>query len=267
MTPHTPGDWNGARCAPSQKQTADASRRTHGRPPVSEARRRARLLALPVLLALMTGCGNALSGGSIPSGKTRVKGKVVPAERPIGSGVHARIQITSTAAGQEPTTYTATTDDRGAFDIQDIKTGETAGNVQMSITPDDPALRANQLSFGVTNRGVVNMLATVPTRSFDVSRGVTIVLDPPNLTLHPGETVRFQAKVLDAAGATLPVTPSLVLNGDFGTPGPDGTFTGTGQGSGFVTAYWYGTPPARGQIVVDEKSSTNPKPPPPPVFP
>gem|GEM_PF-6777254 len=74
--------------------------------------------------------------------------------------------------------------------------------------------------------------------------------------------MRYLAKILDANGQPLDLTPTLLLSDSLGTIATDGSFTGTTVGTATVTAIWYNNLRATANIIVDNNAQQLPPAPP-----
>ena len=235
--------------------------------PSSLLLRAALWLALWVVLIQALGCGNGIngiSGGSIPTGGSRLTGRAVTAEDPRVPISNATVSVQTTVPGQAPQTLQVTTDAEGNFAFPQVPTGSVNSRVQVTVRAPDSLFRPLALSFLLTNQRPATLIAALPASSFDVARGTSVTIMPPAASVHVGDTIVFTAQVRDRAGNVLPIMPSLLFDGDFGTLNADGTFTGTGTGS--IVAYWYGGITSAAQVTSNETTPSSP-PPPPPVFP
>ncbi|MCS6776419.1 MAG: hypothetical protein RMJ43_00945 [Chloroherpetonaceae bacterium] len=214
----------------------------------------------------LAGCGSgtrAFSGGGFPIGKSIVVGRAVSAENPTVVFAGVRIVLTALPGDGSSQRLETVTNAQGEFRLEDVPTGQTEGVVQLSAIPADPNVRAQSLSFRVTNGRKRGVFLSLPRVTFDVSRARFLTFANPSVALPPGDTVRISAQVRDQNGALLPVLPSLVYDADLGTIGGDGTFFGINEGSGNITAFWYNDLSAVATVRVD--SSVPSRPPPPPI--
>lgn len=213
-------------------------------PAAADARRRCLAgrvgaLALLGLLLLQTfGCG--ISGGSIPTGGTRLAGRVVRAEDPTQPLPNTEITVQATIPGQASRFLHATTDQDGRFAFDPVPTGASTARVEVSIRPNDPAFLASQWVFTLKNQRPATLIAAQPPASFDVQSVKALTIAPTNPSVHVGDSIRFSVQARDQAGNVLSIAPTLLFDGDIGVIANDGTFTSTQAGSGTVTAFWYG---------------------------
>lgn len=229
------------------------------------------LIALGAALSLLlTGCGSgirAFSGGGFPIGKAVVIGRAVSAENPqiVYKGV--RILLVATPPDGSSKSFQTTTDASGSFQINDVPTGQVGGAVQLTATPEDTSVRSQTLSFFVTNGKIRGAFIALPKTTFDVSQATSLTINPPVVTVRPGDTVRVNAQLRDINGNVLPVLPSLVYDANLGDVGGDGTFFGRVEGTGTLTALWYNSLSATASLVVDPDAPSLPPPPPRPTVP
>ena len=109
---------------------------------------------------------------------------------------------------------------------------------------------------------------SLPRTDFAVDRAKTLQISPSSARLPSGDTILFTALLRDQAGNPIPLTPTLLFDGGFGTINSDGTFfvpPGIGAGSGSITAFWYVLPAQGATVTVD--NTLAPKPPPAPMLP
>jgi len=197
------------------------------------------VFALLGLFLLQTfGCG--ISGGSIPTGGTRLAGRVVRADDPTQPLADTEITVQATPPGQASRFLQTTTDQDGRFAFAQVPTGTSTARVEVSIHPNVSDYRASQWVFTLKNQRPATLIAAQPPASFDIQRVKSLAIFPANPTIHVGDSIRFSVQARDQAGSVLPITPTLLFDGDFGVIASDGTFTSTQTGSGTVTAYWYG---------------------------
>lgn len=229
-------------------------------------RSRRAIVAFLVLLLpfLVGGCG--ISGGSIPTGGlTRLQGRVVNAEDPLVPLTNVTVRILPLSGASQ--SQATTTDQNGDFAFPQVPTGQNNATIQVSVEPDNRPYHPLQWTITVTRNRPATLVAALPTTAFDVSQGKSVTLSPPLATVQVGDTIRFEAKVRDAAGTPLPVAPTLFLDGDVGVLNADGTFTGTSVGSGTITAFWYGNLTAAAQVNSRDAAGVPLPPPPPGIFP
>jgi hypothetical protein len=206
------------------------------------------LLLLPAL-----GCGNGISGGSIPPGGSRFVGRVFQAEDPTQPLVNATVIVKATPPGQTTQTLQTTTDAQGDFAFAQVPTGQTSGRVAVSIQPSDANTLPLNWSFQMTNNRPVTLLAALPPATYDVQIGTSVDIVPSIVNVQVGDAVPITAQVRDSSGHVLPVEPSLLFDGDVGIINPDGSFTITQKGSGTVVAFWYGGVTFSAQLIAQNK--------------
>jgi hypothetical protein len=214
------------------------------------------------LLATLAGCGgNGFTGGGVPIGKSRLKGLVLSAESPRTPVPNALITVRA-RSGSNVFTIQRLTDTLGVFDIADIPTNEVTGEVEVSVTPENPALRSQQVAFLLSNGRTASLIVSLPRFSYDIAQEMTLRFSPPQATIQPGQSIRFDAQVRDRNGNELPLEPTLLFSDDFGTLNPDGTFRASSAGTGEVFAFWYNAQRAAASVIVNSPGG-NPPPPPP----
>ncbi len=222
-------------------------------------------LLLAVIVTSLSGCGggpSAFTGGGFPIGRAAVIGRVVDAQNPSTNLANVRLTLFSTPAEGTTQVLRTTSDANGEFSFANVPTGAIGAPVQVAAEPTNPDYRSQSVTFQVYNGRKADMVVTLPLQSFDVNQAKSITLSPPTNILPPGSTVRYTARVYDANGQILPVTPTLILSDALGTLGTDGSFTGTTTGTSTVMAVWYNNLRATSNIIVD--SNALPVPPPPP---
>ncbi|HLJ56400.1 MAG TPA: hypothetical protein VKT77_15280 [Chthonomonadaceae bacterium] len=230
------------------------------------------LMAAAAAGALLPGCGsgiaNSFSGGGVPIGGSRVAGRVVSAANTSVNLPNVAIQIDATPLGGVTHTMQTTSSADGSFAFSNVLPGFSSGSLVVTATPSDSTFQAEQLAFNVQNGHTEQMILTLPPASFDNTKANSVALFLAAPAIPSGTSIQVQSAVRDSAGNVLPVKPTLVFDGNFGSLDPDGVFTvpaGTLSGTGSITAFWYRLPPQTQQIRVDNNA---PLPPPnPPVLP
>jgi len=235
--------------------------------------RRLWIIALLLMLtAALTACGtlesNSFSGGGVPVGGSRVFGRVVSAVNTSMNLPNVDIQIEATPAGGTARNLETTTGPDGSFNFSNVLPGFSNGTLLVTATPPDTTFQSQQIAFSVSNGHTEQMIMTLPPAAFDNTTASAVSLSLASPAIPGGASVQLQAAVRDAAGKLLPVKPTLIFDGNFGSLDPSGTFTvpaGTLSGMGSITAYWYRLLPQTQQIRVDNNAP--PQPPNPPILP
>jgi hypothetical protein len=228
--------------------------------------RRSALFALGAFLSLLLGCGtgNSFDGGGFPIGKSRLFGRVVAAENPQKSLISVTLNVTIPNTGAGGRTLQVKTGKDGVFDLSSIDGTNQTSNAQVTVTPDDASGRqSQQLIFPLQGGHTANLVVALPLKTFDVNQAVSISL-PSQLILPPGSTVQVLAELKNQVGQVLPVVPTLLFEGNFGTVDGEGTFTASAQGTGTITAFWYNNLHSTTQVVVSDNAQ--PLPPLPPIL-
>ncbi len=210
--------------------------------------------AAAITMALLGGCGvgsTSFTGGSIPTGGTRMFGRILSAEnqsQPVGN---ASITITATPDdGAAPTTTTATASSTGDFAFTSVPLGSTTALVQVLVEPGaSSGWQAQRFTFRDTHGSAANMLVALPPTGYDVTRAKSIQLSATPVSGHAG-VYNVSAQIVDANGLSLGLAPTLLFAGNFGTLSPDGTLTAVAPGSGGISAFWYDVVPATTPVVV-----------------
>jgi hypothetical protein len=239
---------------------------------LAKGTRRSALLAACAVSLTLTGCGGGqgFDGGGIPPGRAVLTGSVVTAENTQVPLPNAHIEIRATysttkpgVAGTDQTqTLSATTDELGNFSIPDVPTGYTTGMASVTVTADDPRRLPQNLFFALANGRGANLVVSLSKDTSTLQRARTVTLSPAIVALTPGGQVSFRARVLDAAGNVLPVSPTLLFSDNFGTIDSDGTFVGASTGTGTLSALWYNAAPAYANVIVNSNTPITPPPPP-----
>lgn len=220
-----------ARCA--HPSSAIARRRMSDTP----SRFAAGLCALS--LAVLNGCGAAFSGGSVPVGRAVLTGRVVSAQDTTQAIASAAITAVATYNGTRRVTLQATSDAQGQFQFINLPTGSQNVSVQITIQAQDASLEPETLTFTLGRGRKAALIATLAPVAL-VSEAASVALSPTvPQTIYPAVQVDFSARVVDDFGDVLPLAPSLLCDGNFGSITPTGTFKGIAIGSGQITAFWY----------------------------
>lgn len=213
---------------------------------------------------ILSGCGGAsnFTGGGFPIGKSAVLGRVVDAQNPALNLPNVRLTLFSTPAEGGTQVLTTTSDANGEYSFLEVPTGEFSAPVQVSVEPTNPDYRTQAITFQVYNGRNASLLISLPRQSVDINLGKSITMTPSTSTLPPGSTVRYMAKILDANGQPLDLTPTLLLSDALGTIATDGSFTGTTTGTATFTALWYNNLRATANVIVDNNAPQRPPAPP-----
>lgn len=225
-------------------------------------------LILGIVVLPMLGCGTAFSGGTIPPGGSRLVGRVVSAQNPLSALSNVTVTVLATPKGGTTQTLQMTTGEDGIFDFSKVSTGAGSGTIQVKAVPSGSDFQSQQIAFQGTNGHTDQLIMALPRSTVDINSAKTLQLSPPLAFLPAGDTIQITAQLRDASGNLLSITPTLLFDGNFGTISGDGTFfvpSGTGAGTGTITAYWYSLPPQVSQISVD--NTLAPAPPPVPMLP
>lgn len=171
---------------------------------------------------ILHGCGGltAFTDGSIPNGRSVIRGRVVTAKDPTVAVPNAIVTVTSTPLDNGTATFRVRTDANGAFSIGNIPTGKISTavpdpttNVNILVEPADGTLQAQRLSLPLTKDRPVNALVALPATGFDTSLVGSVRIVPTTPTSTTGPQVQFTAQVLDKAGNDLGIFPTLLLDG------------------------------------------------------
>ncbi len=229
-------------------------------------------LAAALMLNSLVGCGSLgatdFSGGGVPIGGSRLFGHVVAADRTVTMLSGVDVAVHATPSGGTTRDFEATTGQDGAFSFSNVLPGFSNGTVQVVSTPPADGYRPQSVTFTVSNGHTEQMLVTLPPASFDPSTAKSLAITVASPAVPPGGSVQVQAVLRDAQGRPLPLTPTLVFDGNFGTLNADGTFNvpkGVLSGMGTISAFWPGLPTSSQEIHVDISASQQP--PGPPVLP
>lgn len=218
------------------------------------------LIAL-VTLWLLCGCGNgnlAFTGGSIPPGGSRLVGRVTAAESPLQPLMHAMVQVETRPISGGVRTLHAVTGIDGTFSFTSVPTGTTTTTMTVTVTPDPAQNRqSQQVVFQALNSRTNDLVVALPLTSFDVKLAKTLTINDIT-TVPPGDSTTIHVRLLDDSKVRLPVQPTLLFAGNFGSIAVDDTFTATEPGSGTVTAFWYNLPSFTTRIIVDPSAQQLP---------
>lgn len=214
-------------------------------------RRVGALTLLTGLLLQLVGCGlTSLTNGSIPEGKSTVKGRVIAAGNSQMVVANVPVTITSTPIGEPTKTYRAVTDAQGQFVVKDIITGLHPKNHPLTITNavvtvDTKSLpyQPQKVSFLLTESQPTSVVLALPPTGFDLTQVGSVSLNSSVNSLVAvvaGNKFSFTAELLDRNNSpiTSAVTgqvyvPNLVLNNlDITDVGANGNFQATGNAIG-----------------------------------
>ncbi len=233
-------------------------------------------------LVLLYGCGGsglgggdpvAIIGGSVPVGTFR--GVVVRADNPVEHIANATVSIApqsastsgqagadqpvkglSASAGVRDTTTTSNgtgllqggqqTDLNGNFNLGFSQ----AGDFVFKVIPPQADLTHNYAwPLTLTDHLDVQVVAALWPTSFDPSIVQSVKMPVDQVTMHIGDTIRFDPFALDKNGNMIPLSLSLMATGGLGTLGSDGTFSASTAGTGQMIG-WIGGHSATTQIRV-----------------
>jgi len=188
-----------------------------------------------VALLAVVGCGGhlALTGGSIPIGTSRLQGIVVRAENvsiPL-SGARLALQSDGKITYRE-------SDPKGRFDFGNVPGGLYLCTVQPGSISGAGAGWAWFFTLSEDTSGY--MICSVWPKLFNTASVDRVVLEPPEVKLKVGESVRFASSAFDKTGKVIPFRPSLLLEGGVGTLSVDGTFYANRRGKARVIAWMAG---------------------------
>lgn len=221
----------------------------------------AAILLVAALAWLLPACG--ISGGSIPTGTSRLAGRVVSATSPQTPLANSIVRVSS-LMGTHPTVQQVTTGADGNFNFPAVVTGNGNTTVQVQVSAPNGTFQTFQWSFLMTKGQPETLIASLAPSSVDVTQVKTVTISPSTTSVQVGDTARITAQVLDVSGNVLSLTPSLFFDGDFGTISGDGLFTGTTSGTGTITAVWYDNQTSSTARVISDKNTPAAPPPAPP---
>lgn len=227
------------------------------------ARRSCIMLTVILLFIGFSGCGTAFTGGGVPDGHTRLYGTVVSASSPLSNLQNVTVNVQVTPRTGVPVVTQARTGSDGAFNFQIILPQENAGNVQVTATPDDPGFRSQKISFTAQTGHTNQLIVALPSTSLNVANASSVSITGPSNSIHSGDTAGFTARVLDENGKSLQVIPTLLFDGNFATISSDQTIfisPDSSQGSGSITAYWYGLATQTTSVMVNNNAPQLPPP-------
>ena len=199
-------------------------------------------IALVVSLHLF-GCGGSLNltGGSVPIGTSRLAGVVVHAENV--TQVVPGVQMTLTRGAQMAR---RTADAAGQFDFGAVTDGFYTCTAQ---TPEAGFGKGWAWPFSLSPHTPAHLVAALWPDWFAPSTIGHVELAPSALTLHVGDRARFVATAYDSQGRAIPLSLSLLLQGNVGEIGPDGSFRAVAPGHARLTT-WLPEHVAQAEITV-----------------
>lgn len=192
-----------------------------------------------VLTLCMGGCGlNSFTNGSIPEGKSVVRGRVVAADNAQMPLANVAVTLLSTPTGEMTQTFRVLTDAQGEFSVLGINTGKravgtppTVSSVVVSVDTSKTPYVPQKIAFLLTADRATSVVLAVPPASFDLTQvgSVSVKADTsasPNTSggnsngLMRSGTLAFRALLLDRSGNPLvsattgqPLIPNLALDG------------------------------------------------------
>src|SRR5579864_1524414 len=99
------------------------------------------ILALLALApAGLAGCADGFTNGSIPPGRSAVKGKIVHAENPLLPVPNAIVTLV-TSPNNVTQTFSVYSDANGNFELDSIPTGPVSSDVTLSVNANDPSFQ------------------------------------------------------------------------------------------------------------------------------
>ena len=197
-----------------------------------------------IVAMLAAGCGGhilSLTGGSIPIGTANLQGRAVRADdigKPVANAA-VTLSLDSAVAKSH-------SDQAGTFAFE--KVGGATYLCTIEPTPG-AGLRQWSYSVRIPDGARAQLMAAVLPSTTDPSdiSGVRIV--PGSTTMHVGDTLPIRIDALGTGGQVLDVRGSLMMVGDVGDLGTDGTLHATKAGIGVVSA-WAGYSFASATITV-----------------
>ena len=238
---------------------------------------RVMLALLLVLVAAVSffngGCGSgstSFDGGHIPIGGnaavSAIVGLAFDAEKTTEPVANATVLVTNTALAGPTRTQTVVTGKDGSFKFLSVPNPYSVSRMTVLVTPSATSDRVQQqLSFPLQTGQTATVMVAMPSVHFDQSKPAAVSVAQLS-PISAGDAVQVNASVLNSSGASLPVSPSFVFIGSFGSITPEGLFTTSATGSGVVTAYWdTGVSLLMGSTPVTVNTQTIHKPPPPPI--
>jgi hypothetical protein len=233
----------------------------------SDTLRRALCVLLPLAFAILPflGCGLAsgFTGGGVPIGKAAVAGRAVAAlnsDLPIANASVHLIVVTQTRSVQS---FDAVTDAAGAFRFPEIPFDASVATMRVNITPANPGIRPQSVGFTIASGQRAALIFALVPSSYNISDVSSLNVLPTDPTLETNSAGKITAQALDKQGNVLPLSPTLLLVGDFADVQPDGTFQTLSAGLGIYHAYWYNDLQASTTLTVSASSNNLPPPPPP----
>ena len=212
-------------------------------------------------------CG--ISGGSIPPGRAAaLVGRVISSEAPTIPIKNAQLTLIVTPDNGISTEIETRTDDNGNFSLLNLPAGVNFSEVILTLKPQSPDLRVQQMQFRIPAQHTATLIAAVTRISTDISQIASVGITPVRITVDAGEQIRFTPLYKDALGKTLdlPLAATLLLNDDVGTLTSNGTFVANSTGAVSVRIFWYDGLSSTASINVQTPAGGgNQIPPPPPT--
>jgi len=221
------------------------------------------LAAVGLGLSTSLGCGSGFTGGSIPTGGTRLVGNVVAAENTLTPVQGAVVTVTVLPVSNSNPPQQYITDQNGAFGFAHIPiAAQGSTTIQVTVAPAASSGRqSNQINYTVPSGRDADLLATLPPTSFNVNTAATVSISTLP-SFPPNDTITMPAYIYDATGKLLPYGPSLLFVGNFGTLSLGSDFDASEGGTGTVFAFWYNLPVTYSSVVVNQYSPALPPSPP-----
>ncbi len=190
-----------------------------------------------VLTFCMGGCGlSSFTNGSIPEGKSVVRGRVVAADNAQMPIANVAVTLLSTPTGEMTQTFRVLTDAQGEFSVLGINTGKravgtspTVSSVVVSVDTSKTPYVPQKIAFLLTADRATSVILAVPPASFDLTQVGSVsvkasISASANASgasgLTRSGTLTFAAVLLDRSGNPLvsattgqPLIPNLALDG------------------------------------------------------
>jgi hypothetical protein len=190
------------------------------------------LVLIVAVAMLAAGCGShglGLTGGSIPIGTARLQGRAVRADDITRPVANASVVLSVGEASAE-----ARTDSEGRFSFERI----AGGTYLCTIVPANGAtLRPWSYYFQFPDGARAQLTAGILPSTVDPASIAQVRIVPGHPTVSVGNSVQITAQALDRNGQVMSVRGSLLLVGDLGDMGPDGTLHATKSGSATLVAW------------------------------
>ncbi len=208
-----------------------------------QSRARRLFLCFALFFAITVGqlaCG--ISGGSIPPGRAAaLLGRVISSEAPTVPIKNAQLTLIVTPDNGISTEIETRTDANGNFSLPNLPAGVNFSEVILTLKPQSPDLRVQQIQFRIPAQHTATLIAAVTRVSTDISQIASVGITPTRITVDAGEQIRFTPLFKDALGKTLdlPLAATLLLTDDVGALKSDGTFVANSTGAVNVRVFWY----------------------------